>query len=242
MTRSLPPAFAFAASDAVFLDFDGTLAPLQDDPDSVSMPRQIHDALEELSQSLSGALAIISGRDLSDLSLRVPQSLLRIGNHGLYQAEAFEAANPARTAPDGALVAALDTLVADNPGSRIEVKGRVLAIHYRAAPHCGSALLQGMADALKAFPDYRYQSGKCVLEAKPAAANKGYALTERMRAAPFKGRRPIMVGDDTTDEDAFKAAQALGGIGIKVGEGESLAQFRANTIDEIHTVIRKGMS
>jgi trehalose 6-phosphate phosphatase len=65
-----------------------------------------------------------------------------------------------------------------------------------------------------------------VVEVKPAAAHKGRALRRLAAQAPFAGRRPVMLGDDTTDEDAIAAAQALGGIGVKVGEGVSVARLR----------------
>jgi len=74
-------------------------------------------------------------------------------------------------------------------------------------------------------PGYKVQRGKMVIEAKPAAANKGRALTARMAGAPFSGCRPVMVGDDTTDEDAFAVALALGGDAIKVGAGQSVARL-----------------
>ena len=66
-----------------------------------------------------------------------------------------------------------------------------------------------------------------VVEVKPAAAHKGAALRALAARPPFAGRRPVMLGDDATDEDAIAAAQALGGIGVKVGPGASAATLRA---------------
>ena len=66
-----------------------------------------------------------------------------------------------------------------------------------------------------------------VVEVKPAAAHKGTALRRLAAAPPFAGRRPLMLGDDTTDEDAIAAAQDLGGIGVKVGPGPTAARLRA---------------
>ena len=65
-----------------------------------------------------------------------------------------------------------------------------------------------------------------VIELKPSRANKGTALQEMMLRAGFAERLPVMVGDDTTDEDAMLVAQRLGGFGIKVGEGETCASYR----------------
>ncbi len=66
-----------------------------------------------------------------------------------------------------------------------------------------------------------------VVEVKPAAAHKGTALRRLAAAPPFAGRRPLMIGDDTTDEDAIAAAQDLGGLGVKIGQGLSAARLRA---------------
>ena len=66
-----------------------------------------------------------------------------------------------------------------------------------------------------------------VVEVKPAGAHKGTALRRLMGVPPFAGRRPVMLGDDTTDEDAMHAALELGGTAVKVGLGESVAPRRA---------------
>jgi trehalose 6-phosphate phosphatase len=66
-----------------------------------------------------------------------------------------------------------------------------------------------------------------VVEVKPAGAHKGTALRRLSALPPFAGRRPVMLGDDTTDEDAIEAALALGGVGVKIGPGASAASLRA---------------
>jgi trehalose 6-phosphate phosphatase len=71
------------------------------------------------------------------------------------------------------------------------------------------------------------QAGKMVVEVKPKGADKGAALRRAMTRPPFAGRRPVFAGDDATDEDAIAAALALGGVGIKVGAGETRAALRA---------------
>ena len=81
-------------------------------------------------------------------------------------------------------------------------------------------------EAARLAPGLVHQQGKMVVEVKPAAAHKGTALRRLAAEPPFAGRRPLMFGDDTTDEDAIEAAQALGGIGIKVGAGATAAELR----------------
>jgi trehalose 6-phosphate phosphatase len=81
-----------------------------------------------------------------------------------------------------------------------------------------------------ASPDFEILLGHAVAEARPRGADKGAALHALSMHAPFKGRRPVFVGDDRTDEDGFFAAQALGGHGVKVGPGATLARYRIGTV------------
>ena len=101
------------------------------------------------------------------------------------------------------------------------------ALHYRAAPDAEGDALAAAKRAAAAGDGLVWQAGKMVVEVKPAAAHKGTALRALASRPPFAGRRPVMLGDDTTDEDAIAAAQALGGLGVKVGPGDSAARLRA---------------
>jgi len=211
---------------ALFLDFDGTLAPIQDDPDSVALPETGADVLCLLKARLDDALAIISGRSISDLSRRIPVGVWRIGGHGIDICAPGEEPGETASGAPGTLVKALAAIETEIPGARLENKGAVLAMHYRAAPDIGAKLLSMMMEKLTAWPDYRLQHGKMVIEAKPAAANKGKAIQAMLEKKPFENRIPIMVGDDVTDEDAMAVVSDRGGWSIKVGTGDTLAQYR----------------
>lgn len=211
---------------AVFLDFDGTLAPLQEDPDTVALPDGGVATLLALHQQLTEALVLISGRDIRDLSTRTPVELWRAGGHGLEVCEPGQVPSLERAEIAADLRTQVDAVVALHSGVRIEDKGPVLAIHYRQNPKAGAPLLDALQAIADQVPNYKAQHGKMVIELKPVAANKGIALASIMQRTPFVGRVPIMVGDDTTDEDAMQAATDLGGFGIKVGEGETCAKFR----------------
>ncbi|MFO7857086.1 MAG: trehalose-phosphatase, partial [Paracoccaceae bacterium] len=115
------------------------------------------------------------------------------------------------------------------PGVRLELKGRVAALHYRAAPEAEAECLAAAEAARAAGEGLAVQAGKMVVEVKPVGADKGGALRRTMRDPPFAGRRPVVAGDDATDEDAIAAAVALGGVGIKVGPGETGAAIRAES-------------
>ena len=212
--------------DALFLDFDGTLAEIGPDPDAIGMPEATHRDLTTLAERLGGALAILSGRDLRDLARRTPAGVWRLGGHGLEVLPPGEAPPPSALRPPGTVLALVGE-VAARPGVRLEVKGPVLAIHYRAAPEEGPACLAAAQAAARAVPGYVAQAGKMVVEVKPAEAHKGTALRRLMSAPPFAGRRAVMLGDDTTDEDAMAAAAALGGTAVKIGPGDSVASRRA---------------
>ena len=228
-----------AHQNVLFLDFDGTLAPLQDDPDTVSLPDYGAETLLKLKQCLSGALVLISGRDVRDLSSRTPVELWRAGGHGLEICQPGTAPQAHRADAPPGLIKAAHSVIAPYPGVRIENKGPVLAIHYRQAPSAEAELLKTLRALAQETPGYKAQHGKMVIELKPERANKGRALAEMMTFPEFMGRTPIMVGDDTTDEDAMRVAADLNGYGIKVGEGESCAKYRFADTDAVWDWLRR---
>ncbi|HVG49431.1 MAG TPA: trehalose-phosphatase, partial [Rubellimicrobium sp.] len=218
--------FRLGPGDALFLDFDGTLAEIGLDPDAIWLPERTHRDLEMLARYLGGALAILSGRDLRDLARRTPAEVWRLGGHGLEVLPPGMEPPIATAGPPHAVLARVQQVVG-RPGVRLEVKGPVIAIHYRVAPEEELACRAAAEAAAEAVPGYVMQAGKMVVEVKPAEAHKGTALRHLLGAPPFAGRRPVMLGDDATDEDAMSAALALGGAAVKVGLGDSVAPLRA---------------
>jgi trehalose 6-phosphate phosphatase len=213
------------SGDALFLDFDGTLAEIGPDPDAIALAAETAAALAMLATRLGGAVAILSGRDIRDLAQRTPDAVWRLGGHGL---EVVAPGDAPPTAPPGLPDAVLAPLTAVTaiPSVRLEIKGPVAALHYRAAPQAEADCVAAARAAAALAPGLVSQQGKMVVEVKPAGAHKGSALRRLSEAPPFAGRRPIMLGDDTTDEDAIAAAEALGGIGVKVGPGPTAASLR----------------
>ena len=226
MTLGGLKGFRLGPDDALFLDFGGTLAEIGPDREAISLPEPTHRGLEALARHRGGALAIVSGRDLRDLAQRAPAGIWRLGGHGLeVLSPGMEPAPSAARIPNAVLAALAD--VARRPGVRLEVKGPVVAVHYRASPEQGPACLAAADVAARTVPGHVAQAGKMVVEVKPKDAHKGTALRRLMGALPFAGRRPVMLGDDATDEDAMSAALALGGAAVKVGVGETVASLRA---------------
>ena len=233
-------AAAISVQDcALFLDFDGTLAPLQDDPDTVALPSGGAEDLVNLNAALNGALVLISGRDIRDLSVRTPESILRAGGHGLEICLPGEAPRIEIEVIDSNFRAKVEKLIAPHAGVRVEDKGPVLAVHFRQNPSAEADLLKALQMLAEDLPEYKAQHGKMVIELKPIRANKGIALASVMQSTPFVGRTPIMVGDDTTDEDAMRVATDLGGFGVKVGEGETCAKFRLRDPDAVWDWLRR---
>lgn len=205
---------------AVFLDVDGCLIDFADDPADVHVPDDLGDALSRLSRALDGALALVSGRRVAQLDqlfpgLRMPAA----GLHGLELREAVDHA-PAFDAPPELqrVREAAEQIAMAHPGARVEDKGIALALHWRAAPAARSPLQAIAAAALANLPDYRLQHGNCVVELRPAHADKGDAVRRLMDVAPFAGRTPVFAGDDLTDEDGFAMVNHLGGLSIRVGD------------------------
>jgi trehalose 6-phosphate phosphatase len=214
-------------STALFLDFDGTLADLAPQPEAVRVADDLVALLRVLFNQLGGALAIVSGRRLSDLDefLR-PILLPSAAEHGALRRLAGGAL--IGTAPPDLqhAIRAASTLAAQHAGLRVEIKNAAVALHYRHAPELELLCLQAMTKAIAASTGVELLSGKFVFEIKPAGVSKGTAIAAFMRETPFAGRVPLFAGDDVTDEAGFVAVQALGGAGIKVGEGQTLAHFR----------------
>jgi trehalose 6-phosphate phosphatase len=220
----------YQAGWAFFLDLDGTLLDLADRPDAVRPVRELPALLRHLHAGAGGALALISGRGLSDIDGLFPgMKLPAAGQHGLERrgtddvihVRAFGQANLRQVSRQ------LERFVSRRPGTLLEEKGYTLALHYRLAPQYAREAQQAADAALQALgSEFELQHGKKVLEIKPGGTDKGTAIEAFMSEAPFNGRVPVFLGDDHTDEHGFDVVNRLGGFSIKVGEGSSIALAR----------------
>lgn len=223
----MPIPFLPTPRHALFLDFDGTLADIAAQPQAVQVRPQVLRILPTLHVALGGALAIVTGRTLADIDrflapLRLPVAC----EHGAQYRLNEGIQNDAPALDWEPVFSALHPLLEHHPQLLLEAKSAGLALHYRQAPHLDAVCRQTLQDALRAVPGAELLQGKCVLEAKPAGPSKGRAIAHFMRTAPFAGRTPLFAGDDVTDEAGFAAVQALGGLGIKVGDGATQARAR----------------
>jgi len=212
-------------ASALFIDFDGTLVDIASQPDAVVVEPGLPSLLLRLRDLLGGALAVVSGRPLADidshLGLDVPLSAA--GVHGTERrgADGFVRRIAVGTLEQPA--ALIDALAAQHPGLRVERKPGAIALHYRQAPELEDLCLETLTAALQAVDGMVLMRGKKVIELKPRRASKAMAVRSFLDEAPFRHRRPWFFGDDVTDEGAFELVQSLGGVAVKIGEGETLA-------------------
>ena len=207
-------------SSAVLLDVDGTILDLAPTPLEVIVPPELTVALERLSKRTGGALAFVSGRPLAELDLFFqPLKLPTIAGHGAELRLNDGTVARANVFLDPQLKADLASIADDKPGVVVEDKNYSVAIHYRQAPHLGHAVRDEVSAVCARFPSTAIEilPGKSVVEVKQPSFNKGTAVRELMQHAPFKGRRPIFIGDDVTDEAAFAVLPEFDGVGFSVG-------------------------
>lgn len=225
--RSPPP---LTADHALFLDFDGTLVDIVATPDAVAVTPEVRGALTSCIARLNGAVAIVTGRTVADVTGHLQVEHLTVsGSHGIE-----------RLMPDGrleqpgqnvrqtaaAIQDALKQKLADYPKLLIEAKAWSAALHYRARPDLETHCKQVMEAVVSGYPDWEILFGDMLVEARLSGVTKGSAVRALMQEPVFGGRVPVFIGDDVTDEDGIAAAQDAGGYGIKVGEGESTARYR----------------
>lgn len=217
----------FSGSTALFLDFDGTLVDIAAQPELVHIPPQLPLLLLALQARLGGALAIVTGRQIAEIDqFLAPLRLPIAGEHGARRRTAAGQLF-AVAAPDlRPVTAAAQQLADQHPGLRVERKEAAVALHYRHAPALEALCRDTLRAAVQQVPGLVLLHGKYVFEAKPAASDKGSAITAFLQEAPFAGRVPVFAGDDVTDEAGFTTVAQLGGLGIKVGAGPTEARHR----------------
>ncbi|MEL6745186.1 MAG: trehalose-phosphatase [Pseudomonadota bacterium] len=233
--KLIPPANRLA----MFLDFDGTLVPFADTPESVIVPRDLPATLADISTRLDGGLAIVTGRPAKQIDGFLNGAVAAVaGEHGATMrwpngdVERLDLPNMQSE------LSAAQNAFEGLDGIWIEQKSAGFAVHYRLAPSQRETVRASMVELSVKRGDLHLLDGNHVFELRATAANKGAAVRSFMQSPPFQGRVPVFVGDDTTDEDAFAAAQDLEGLGIKVGEGKTCARLRVTDCAAVHAFLR----
>lgn len=231
----------------VFLDYDGTLTPIVDDPRAATLPEPTREAIRALAAVVT--VAIVSGRDLADVRAMVGvDGLAYAGSHG------FDIVQPDGTGHEHApetlpaldeAQAELEQAVADVPGALVERKRFAIAVHFRRVDRARVGELEQAVDRVvdAAGGALRKTGGKEIFEVRPAVPwDKGRALTWILTTLGLDRPDvlPLYVGDDVTDEDAFRAI-ADEGIGIVVsGEDDArstAAHYRLDSPDAVRELL-----
>jgi trehalose 6-phosphate phosphatase len=216
-------------------DFDGTLAPIVNNPSDARALPAAAEALVALAALPDTTAALISGRArsvLRELS-GMPDTVHLVGSHGAEFDTGFVRAID--TALLDTMIATLRDIAAGRPGVTVETKPASVALHVRnAAAADGDSALAAAREAAADW-DAHLTAGKAVLEFAVIVTDKGEAvdtLRDRNDATAV-----VFLGDDVTDEKAFDRMRDTD-LGVKVGPGETLARYRVSTPDDVAEVLR----
>ncbi|MBZ6494026.1 trehalose-phosphatase [Natrinema longum] len=215
-----------AARLLVCLDFDGTLAPIVEDPDAATATARNRNAVARLAERPDVTTAIVSGRALTDVRERVDGPSIYAGNHGLELARhgsiAVHPVARKRAARIERICSLLETALASVPNCRIENKRLTGTVHLRAVPAAAEPIARRITRrTVDRFggDELEISTGKRILEIGPDFRwGKGNAV-ELIAADEPPGTPVVYIGDDVTDESAFRVAES-DGIGIRVGGDE----------------------
>jgi trehalose 6-phosphate phosphatase len=229
MGKTAPPTLE-PERCALFLDYDGTLVGLAPSPGEAVADYGLRELLAALQPRFGGALAIVTGRPVGDIDgFLAPLRLTVAGLHGLVRRSQNGTLTEAAP-PPGLLEPArraFAAFAAHHPGTLVEDKRLSLALHYRQAPGAADgadALALELAEASGGM--LRLQRGKMVVELLPSGSDKGSAVAALMAEPGYRGRVPVFVGDDVTDEAGFRVVNGLGGTSVRVGDAAAATEAR----------------
>lgn len=232
----------------VALDFDGTLAPLIDEPMAARMSAPARAAVDALARVPATTVALVSGRTLRDLRIIAEHDddspLLLAGSHGAEQwppsgSDDASTVDVALLALRDRLRARAEAIAAGVPGAWIEPKEFGFALHTRLATDSAGARSahDGIARLMEAeAPTWRRRDGHDILEYAFRAEGKDGAVA-RLRAQT-EATAVLFAGDDVTDEDALRSLEP-GDVGVRVGPGETAARVRVAGIPELASLLTR---
>ncbi len=210
-------------------DYDGTLAPLVDDPAAAGPLPEAVAAVRALASLPQTVIAVISGRALRDLATlsRLPSEVHLVGSHGSeFDLGFIQRLEPELRELHGRLLSELTEIARAHPGMRLETKPASVAVHVRGTdPEVGERALEAIRCGPATWPDVYVTSGKDVVELSLLATDKGAAVNTLR--AQTSASAVLYLGDDVTDENAFTRLHGPD-VGIKVGPGGTQAAYRVD--------------
>jgi trehalose-phosphatase len=211
--REVADALLRGKESGLFLDIDGTLAPIQPDPDAVTTTERLRQAIDRLAQSVH--VVLLSGRGVRD-ALRIVglDSVTYAGNHGTE----WRVGGVTSVLPEAQeyvsrihrIASEAKERFASLPGVFTEDKGPSLSVHYRGTsdPVAAAVAIDAFFDSMPDAHGLRRGEGKMVKELRPPIlADKGTAIARVVRERGLK--TAMMFGDDVTDVDAFRVVRAM---------------------------------
>lgn len=225
---------------ALFLDFDGVLVELAEAPDAIDVPDDLASLLNDLSERFGGAVALVSGRSSENLQRFLPEYAGDIvGSHGAERRiDGKSESHPLAGSDDVSKIQGIvRSFAALDPGFLVEDKPCGVVLHFRRNPDLYAEAHRFMEGLGGHFPEFRIQPAKMAVEMKPADVGKVGAVRWLLGREPYRGRSPIYFGDDLTDEPAMEHCIEAGGAAVKVGEGETHASNRLDTVEEVRAVL-----
>lgn len=240
MNAILKPLQQDADAGYLILDIDGTLCDFQNDPELCQIRPEIKDSLRQLLRQPELALYLLTGR--SYISAKALVADLDIGicsEHGLehYAADGQCLRSYDSPATYQSLLAEVQLFQQQYPELRIEHKRHSVALHFREHPDLAQVVQSFVSAQLQQLRGYIKKKGNHVIEIAPRQSNKG----ECIQALVAEQEQPyvIYIGDDVTDEDAFKVVNQMRGLSIKVGAGQTAAHYRLQDIDQVSAVLQR---
>ena len=221
----------------ILLDFDGTLVDIADTPDGIQIPPELEASLAGLHAATDGAMAIVSGRKLSDIERFLPKFPGTIyASHGIEWRKDGQRGHLTDFDEDELqrIRVRLRTYCTEND-LLFEDKPKSLVVHFRSAPDKGPSAEAFVQELVADAPKLTVRNAKMAFEICHVNATKRTAVEEM--TARFPDRRPVAFGDDTTDEDMFEAVIAAGGVAVKVGDGETAATHRLGSPKDVHDLL-----
>ena len=219
---------------ALFLDVDGTLLEIRNNPSDVSADASLVGLLGACFETLGGAMALVSGRSVDEVDrIFAPAVFPVAGAHGAeLRFDGGEIVTIAHEPLPRDALAPIQELAAAHEGLLLEYKRSGVSLHYRRAPElereCRELITRVMAEIGDSF---RLIAGKMVFEIAPGAYDKGAAIRAFLEKHPFADRVPVFLGDDVTDEDGFGVVNELSGMSIRIGDIEhSAARYRLDDV------------
>ena len=229
-----PPRLDSLGTLALFLDFDGTLVAIADEPGAIEVPANLGQRLAARNSSMDGGLALVTGRPLAEISEFLGEPRIdRAGSHGSHVISG-----------DGTVLRSADP-IADDVKNQLqdyarrndlyfEDKPHGAGLHSRKNPERFDAMVQFGRDVAR-DAGLSCKVGKHVIELVQPGTGKDGAVRLLMQQPGRAGAVPVFIGDDITDEDGFRACEEAGGFGIAVGERPSeAARYRLAGVKEVY--------